>query len=52
MQSLVGIFRTEEDLTKSLVELEKLKQRAAKVKVKARDSSIPAGTCRATLNPC
>jgi succinate dehydrogenase / fumarate reductase flavoprotein subunit len=33
MQSLVGIFRTEEDLTKSLVELENLKQRAAKVKV-------------------
>ncbi len=33
MQSLVGIFRTEEDLAKSLVELEKLKQRAAKVKV-------------------
>jgi len=33
MQSLVGIFRTEEDLAKSLVELEKLNQRAAKVKV-------------------
>jgi succinate dehydrogenase / fumarate reductase flavoprotein subunit len=33
MQSLVGIFRTEEDLTKALVELEKLKQRAAKVRV-------------------
>jgi succinate dehydrogenase / fumarate reductase flavoprotein subunit len=33
MQSLVGIFRTEEDLTKALEELEKLKQRAAKVKV-------------------
>ncbi len=33
MQSLVGIFRTEEDLTKSLVELDKLNQRAAKVKV-------------------
>jgi succinate dehydrogenase / fumarate reductase flavoprotein subunit len=33
MQSLVGIFRTEEDLTKALGELEKLKGRAAKVRV-------------------
>jgi succinate dehydrogenase / fumarate reductase flavoprotein subunit len=33
MQSLVGIFRTEEDVTKALGELEKLKQRAAKVRV-------------------
>jgi succinate dehydrogenase / fumarate reductase flavoprotein subunit len=33
MQSLVGIFRTEEDLTKALGELEKLKARAAKVRV-------------------
>jgi succinate dehydrogenase / fumarate reductase flavoprotein subunit len=30
MQNLVGIFRTEEDLRKALVELEKLKARAAK----------------------
>jgi succinate dehydrogenase / fumarate reductase flavoprotein subunit len=33
MQNLVGIFRTEEDLTKALAELEKLKVRAAKVRV-------------------
>jgi succinate dehydrogenase / fumarate reductase flavoprotein subunit len=33
MQNLVGIFRTEEDLTKALGELEKLKARAAKVRV-------------------
>jgi succinate dehydrogenase / fumarate reductase, flavoprotein subunit len=33
MQSLVGIFRTEEDLQKALVELEKLKARAAKAAV-------------------
>jgi succinate dehydrogenase / fumarate reductase flavoprotein subunit len=33
MQSLVGIFRTEEDLVTALGELEKLKQRAAKVRV-------------------
>jgi succinate dehydrogenase / fumarate reductase flavoprotein subunit len=33
MQSLVGIFRTEEDLSKALGELEKLKGRAAKVRV-------------------
>jgi succinate dehydrogenase / fumarate reductase flavoprotein subunit len=33
MGTLVGIFRTEEDVTKALVELEKLKQRAAKVRV-------------------
>ncbi len=33
MQSLVGIFRTEEDLEKALAELEKLKTRAAKAGV-------------------
>ncbi len=33
MQSLVGIFRTEEDLKKALAELEKLKARAAKAGV-------------------
>lgn len=33
MQSLVGIFRTEEDLVAALGELEKLKQRAARVRV-------------------
>ena len=33
MDSLVGIFRTEEDLKKALVELEKLKARAAKAGV-------------------
>jgi succinate dehydrogenase / fumarate reductase flavoprotein subunit len=33
MQNLVGIFRTEEDLMKALVELEKLKARAAKAGV-------------------
>ena len=33
MQNLVGIFRTEEDMTKALNELEKLKARAAKVRV-------------------
>ena len=33
MQNLVGIFRNEEDLNKALVELDKLKQRAAHVKV-------------------
>ncbi len=33
MQNLVGIFRTEEDLKKALVELEKLKARAAKASV-------------------
>src|SRR5262245_31426242 len=33
MQNLVGIFRTEEDVTKALTELEKLKQRAARVRV-------------------
>jgi succinate dehydrogenase / fumarate reductase, flavoprotein subunit len=33
MQNLVGIFRTEEDLKKALVELEKLKARAAKAAV-------------------
>jgi succinate dehydrogenase / fumarate reductase flavoprotein subunit len=33
MQNLVGIFRTEEDLRKALVELEKLKARAAKAGV-------------------
>jgi succinate dehydrogenase / fumarate reductase flavoprotein subunit len=33
MQNLVGIFRTEEDLKKALVELEKLKVRAAKAGV-------------------
>jgi succinate dehydrogenase / fumarate reductase flavoprotein subunit len=33
MQNLVGIFRTEEDLTTALAELEKLKQRAARVRV-------------------
>ena len=34
MQNLVGIFRTEEDLKKALVELEKLRARAAKAGVK------------------
>jgi succinate dehydrogenase / fumarate reductase flavoprotein subunit len=33
MQNLVGIFRTEEDLKKALVELEKLRARAAKAGV-------------------
>jgi succinate dehydrogenase / fumarate reductase flavoprotein subunit len=33
MQDLVGIFRTEEDLKKALVELEKLKARAARMRV-------------------
>jgi succinate dehydrogenase / fumarate reductase flavoprotein subunit len=33
MQNLVGIFRTEEDLTKALSELEKLKQRAKRLRV-------------------
>jgi succinate dehydrogenase / fumarate reductase flavoprotein subunit len=33
MQSLVGIFRVEEDLQKAMGELEKLKQRASKVRV-------------------
>jgi succinate dehydrogenase / fumarate reductase, flavoprotein subunit len=33
MQNLVGIFRTEEDLTQALAELEKLKRRAARVRV-------------------
>jgi succinate dehydrogenase / fumarate reductase flavoprotein subunit len=33
MQNLVGIFRTEEDMTKALNELEKLKARAAQVRV-------------------
>jgi succinate dehydrogenase / fumarate reductase flavoprotein subunit len=33
MQTLVGIFRTEEDLRKALGELEKLKARAARVRV-------------------
>ncbi len=33
MQNLVGIFRLDEDLKKAMVELEKLKQRFAKVRV-------------------
>ena len=33
MQNLVGIFRVEEDVVKALAELEKLKQRAARVRV-------------------
>ena len=33
MQNLVGIFRTREDLTRALEELEKLKERAARVSV-------------------
>ena len=33
MQNLVGIFRNEEDVTKAMGELEKLKARAAKVRV-------------------
>src|SRR5947199_830240 len=33
MQNLVGIFRVEEDVVKALGELEKLKQRAARVRV-------------------
>ena len=33
MQSLVGIFRTEEDLTRALSELESLKSRATRVRV-------------------
>jgi succinate dehydrogenase / fumarate reductase flavoprotein subunit len=33
MQTLVGIFRTDEDLRKALVELEKLKERAKNVRV-------------------
>jgi succinate dehydrogenase / fumarate reductase flavoprotein subunit len=33
MQSLVGIFRTEEDLLRALSEIEKLKERAARVRV-------------------
>jgi succinate dehydrogenase / fumarate reductase flavoprotein subunit len=33
MQSLVGIFRTEEDLLRALSEIDQLKQRAARVRV-------------------
>ena len=33
MQTLVGIFRTEEDLLRALTELEKLKARAARMRV-------------------
>ena len=33
MQSLVGIFRTKEDLTRALAELEKLKERAGRMSV-------------------
>ncbi len=33
MQNLVGIFRTDEDLRKALVEIEKLKERAKKTHV-------------------
>jgi succinate dehydrogenase / fumarate reductase flavoprotein subunit len=33
MQSLVGIFRTEEDLRRALSEIDKLKERAARVRV-------------------
>jgi succinate dehydrogenase flavoprotein subunit len=33
MQNLVGIFRVEEDMSKAMGELEKLKQRAARVRV-------------------
>ena len=33
MQNLVGIFRTEDDMNKAMTELEKLKARAAKVRV-------------------
>ena len=33
MQSLVGIFRTEEDLRRALAEIDKLKERAARVRV-------------------
>jgi succinate dehydrogenase / fumarate reductase flavoprotein subunit len=33
MQNLVGIFRVEEDMNKAMSELEKLKQRAARVRV-------------------
>jgi succinate dehydrogenase / fumarate reductase flavoprotein subunit len=33
MQNLVGIFRVEEDMTKAMSELEKLKQRSSQVKV-------------------
>src|SRR4029077_21136778 len=33
MQNLVGIFRIEEDMNKAMSELEKLKQRAARVRV-------------------
>ncbi len=33
MQSLVGIFRNEEDLRRALLEIEKLKERAARVRV-------------------
>ncbi|HET7873761.1 MAG TPA: FAD-binding protein [Terriglobales bacterium] len=33
MQNLVGIFRTEEDMTKAMGDLEKLRARAAKVRV-------------------
>jgi succinate dehydrogenase / fumarate reductase flavoprotein subunit len=33
MQNLVGIFRVEEDMTKAMSELEKLKARAARVRV-------------------
>ncbi len=33
MQALVGIFRTEEDLKKGLVEIQKLKERVGKVRV-------------------
>ena len=33
MQSLVGIFRTEEDLQRALIEIDKLKERTARVRV-------------------
>jgi succinate dehydrogenase / fumarate reductase flavoprotein subunit len=33
MQNLVGIFRVEEDMTKAMSELERLKARAARVRV-------------------
>ncbi len=41
MQTLVGIFRTDEDLRKALVEIEKLKARAANVRVEGSRTYNP-----------
>ncbi len=41
MQTLVGIFRTDEDLRKALVEIEKLKARAANIRVEGSRTYNP-----------